>query len=66
MIARDLEEALHRSFVSARNAGHHYIGVEHVVLALLDQVTALQYLQARAIDAQILRGELIAQLDMLV
>lgn len=65
MIARDFEEALHRGFVAAREAGHNLVGVEHVLLALLDQAPAAEYLQVRDIDVQLLRAELFAQLDTL-
>lgn len=58
MIARELEIALHAAFVNARDHRHRFIGVEHLLLALLDSPTATQVLTACGADMSELRKKL--------
>jgi len=58
MIAQELEVSLHMAFVEARQKRHEYITVEHLLLALLDNPTAVQVLRACGADIEQLRGTL--------
>lgn len=46
MIAQELEVTLHMAFVEARKARHEFITVEHLLLALLDNKSAIDVLTA--------------------
>ncbi len=48
MIAQELEVTLHKAFVEARQARHEFLTVEHLLLALLDNPSAGEVLQACA------------------
>ena len=43
MIAQELEVSLHMAFVEARQQRHEFITVEHLLLALLDNPSAVSY-----------------------
>ena len=58
MIAQDLEVTLHMAFVEARQKRHEYIGVEHLLLALLDNPASIEVLKACAINIDALRKQL--------
>ena len=58
MIARELEAALHRAFLDARDQAHKSIGVEHLLRAVLDTVSAVRTLQACGVDLSSLRRDL--------
>ena len=58
MIAQDLEVTLHMAFVEARQKRHEYIGVEHLLLALLDNPSSLDVLRACAVNVDALRKQL--------
>jgi ATP-dependent Clp protease ATP-binding subunit ClpA len=59
MIAQELEVALHRAFVEARQQRYEYIGAEHLLLALLDSSTASEVLRACGANLKELRKALI-------
>ena len=46
MIAQELEVTLHTAFVEARKERHEFLTVEHLLLALLDNPSATEVLQA--------------------
>ncbi|WP_018150434.1 ATP-dependent Clp protease ATP-binding subunit ClpA [Leeia oryzae] len=58
MIAQDLEVTLHMAFVEARQKRHEYIGVEHLLLALLDNPASQEVLKACAVNMDALRQQL--------
>jgi ATP-dependent Clp protease ATP-binding subunit ClpA len=58
MIAQELEISLHMAFVEARQARHEFITVEHLLLALLDNRSAVEVLRACACNIEDLRKTL--------
>ncbi len=58
MISQELEVSLHMAFVEARQARHEFITVEHLLLALLDNASALEVLKACAANVDDLRRNL--------
>lgn len=42
MISEELEVSLHMAFVEARAARHEFITVEHLLLSLLDNASAVE------------------------
>lgn len=58
MISEELEVSLHMAFVEARAARHEFITVEHLLLTLLDNASALEVLRACAADIETLRHDL--------
>ena len=58
MISQELEVSLHMAFVEARQKRHEFITVEHLLLALLDNPTALEVLRACAVNIDELRKSL--------
>jgi len=58
MIAQELEVSLHMAFMEARQARHEFITVEHLLLALLDNPTAVEVLRACAANIDDLRHTL--------
>ncbi|MDC1312226.1 ATP-dependent Clp protease ATP-binding subunit ClpA [Burkholderiales bacterium] len=46
MIAQELEVSLHMAFMDARQKKHEFITVEHLLLAMLDNPSALEVLKA--------------------
>ena len=46
MIAQELEVSLHMAFMDARQKRHELITVEHLLLAMLDNLSALEVLKA--------------------
>ena len=58
MISQELEVSLHMAFVEARQARHEFITVEHLLLALLDNASALEVLRACAANVDDLRRHL--------
>ncbi len=55
MIAQELEVSLHLAFIEARQKRHEFISVEHLLLALLDNPSAVQVLRACGVDIDVLR-----------
>ena len=58
MLSRDLEVTLNSAFKRAREARHEYMTVEHLLLGLLDNASAVQVLNACGADLSALRDEL--------
>ena len=58
MLSRDLEVTLNGAFKRARELRHEYMTVEHLLLGLLDNASAMQVLKACGGDVSILRKEL--------
>src|ERR1700722_7189794 len=55
---RDLEFTLNLAFKYAREKRHEYVTVEHLLLALLDNPSAMSVLEACAVDIGRLRNDL--------
>ena len=62
MISKELEIALHQSFVEARSKRHEYITVEHLLLGLLDIPAVAEPLRACNADLDTLREHLAAHI----
>jgi len=58
VISQELEVSLHLAFVEARAARHEFITVEHLLLALLNNASALEVLRACAVNVNELREQL--------
>ena len=58
MLSRDLEVTLNGAFKRARELRHEYMTVEHLLLGLLDNASAVQVLNACRADLTKLREEL--------
>ena len=58
MISTEVEVLLHRCFVSAREARHKFITVEHLVLAMLAEPQVSNHLVASSINIEKLRVDL--------
>ena len=58
MISTELEVLLHRCFVSAREARHKFVTVEHLVLEMLAEPPVSGHLAARSINTDKLRTDL--------
>ena len=58
MLSRDLEVTLNGAFKRARELRHEYMTVEHLLLGLLDNASAVQVLNACGADLTKLREEL--------
>ena len=58
MIAQELEVSLHMAFVEARQKRHEFITVEHLLLALLDNPSAVEALRACGGNLEQLRRDL--------
>ena len=63
MLSRELEQVLNETFRMARSRRHEYITVEHLLLALLDDPSAVEVLNACEVDLEGLRGDLIEFID---
>ncbi|MEW6314394.1 MAG: ATP-dependent Clp protease ATP-binding subunit ClpA [Pseudomonadota bacterium] len=55
MIAQELEVSLHMAFMEARQKRHEFVTVEHLLLAMLDNPSAVEVLRACAADIDGLR-----------
>ena len=55
MIAQELEVSLHMAFMEARQKRHEFITVEHLLLAMLDNPSAAEFLRACAANVEELR-----------
>ncbi len=58
MIAQELEVSLHMAFMEARQKRHEFITVEHLLLAMLDNPSAVEVLRACAANIEDLRRNL--------
>ena len=63
MLSKDLEITLNTAFKNARDKRHEFMTVEHLLLALLDNESALGVLKACGADLQRLQDELIEFVD---
>lgn len=63
MISQDLEVSLHIAFVEARKKKHEFVTVEHLLLALLSNPSALDVLNACGADVERLRQQLTEFID---
>jgi ATP-dependent Clp protease ATP-binding subunit ClpA len=63
MLSKDLEVTLNRAYKNAQQKRHEFMTVEHLLLALLDDKSAVQVLSACGIDLSILRQDLIEFID---
>ena len=63
MLSQELEFSLNSAFQGAREKRHEFITVEHLLLALLDNVTASRVLRACGGNVEDLRRHLTAYLD---
>jgi len=58
MIEQPLEIVLHKAFVAARQKRHEFITIEHLLLHLLDEPTAIEVFDALKVDRAKLRKQL--------
>ena len=63
MLSRDLELSLNLAFKEARTRRHEFMTVEHLLLALLDNQSALEVLNACGADLFTLRDQLTEFID---
>ena len=63
MISPELEIVLHRCFLSAREARHQFVTVDHLVLQMLSERAVADHLAACSIDIDRLRTELQARVS---
>ena len=58
MIAQELEVTLHMAFMDARQKRHEFISVEHLLLAMLDNPSAIEVLRACGANIEVMREQL--------
>lgn len=63
MLNKDLELTLSMAFQEARDKRHEFMTVEHLLLALLNNVSAVEVLEACGVDIDKLRANLNAFVD---
>jgi ATP-dependent Clp protease ATP-binding subunit ClpA len=63
MLSRNLEQTLHRALALANDRRHEYATLEHLLLALADDVDAATVLRACGVDADKLKRDLSEFLD---
>ena len=63
MLSRDLEVSLNLAFRDARSKRHEFMTVEHLLLALLDNDSAVKVLKACGVDIPGLRRDLTQFVD---
>ena len=63
MLSKDLELTLNRAYKNAQEKRHEFMTVEHLLLALLDDKSAVKVLKACGVDLSILRQDLIEFID---
>ncbi|MFW6028311.1 MAG: ATP-dependent Clp protease ATP-binding subunit ClpA, partial [bacterium] len=61
--SRSLEQALHRALALANERGHEYATLEHLLLALIDDLDAAAVLRACSVDVTMLRRNLETYVD---
>ncbi len=59
MIAHELEISLHMAFVESRQKRHEFITVEHLLLAMLDNISAIEVLNGCSVNIEDLRALLL-------
>ena len=62
-VQEDLRRAIEEAFAIAETGGHAAVGVEHLLVALLDEPLAEDALTKCGADLAVLRSELLASLD---
>jgi ATP-dependent Clp protease ATP-binding subunit ClpA len=55
VIAKELQEALRRAFMTAEQQRHEFVTLEHVLLGLLDDPTVIDVLRGCGADLKRLR-----------
>ncbi|MEQ1593125.1 MAG: ATP-dependent Clp protease ATP-binding subunit ClpA [Thiobacillaceae bacterium] len=63
MIAQELEVTLHMAFMEARQKRHEFISVEHLLLAMLDNPSAVEVLRACGAKIEDMREQLAKFID---
>jgi ATP-dependent Clp protease ATP-binding subunit ClpA len=63
MIAQELEVTLHMAFMDARQKRHEFISVEHLLMAMLDNPSAMEVLRACGANIESMREQLGAFID---
>lgn len=63
MLSKDLEQTLNEAFKAARSKRHEFMTVEHLLLALLDNESAVNVLNACGAELKGLRGDLTEFVD---
>jgi ATP-dependent Clp protease ATP-binding subunit ClpA len=63
MLSKELELSLNQAFRSAHEKRHEFISVEHLLLAILDNSTAVELLNACGADVEQLQHELTSFLE---
>ena len=63
MLSRDLELSLNRAFKGAKARRHEFMTVEHLLLALLDNPSALTVFNACGVDLFTLNDQLVAYIE---
>ena len=58
MLSKDLEQTLNEAFIRARERRHEFMTVEHLLLALIDNVSAADVLRSCGADLAVLVAEL--------
>jgi ATP-dependent Clp protease ATP-binding subunit ClpA len=58
MIAQELEVTLHMAFMDARQKRHEFISVEHLLMAMLDNPSAMEVLRACGANIESMREQL--------
>ena len=64
MLSKELEYTLNNAFKEARNKRHEFMTVEHLLLALLDNPSAMPILKACGADIEALRKDLADFIEM--
>ncbi len=57
MFSKDLELSISQAYQEARDKRHEYLTVEHMLLALLDNASALSILKACGADVEAIAGQ---------
>ncbi len=64
MLSKELEYTLNSAFKEARDKRHEFMTVEHLLLALLDNPSAVPILKACAVDIEALRKDLAEFIEL--
>jgi ATP-dependent Clp protease ATP-binding subunit ClpA len=63
MIAQELEVSLHMAFMDARQKRHELITVEHLLLAMLDNPSASEVLNACGVKIEKIRSDIVGHIE---
>ena len=61
--SKELEQGLHRALVLANDRSHEYSTLEHLLLALTEDVDAIAVMEACGVDIGVLQNNLINYID---